>query len=364
MRLVANWCRLLKESVYYFGDLLGEDDKLYHGVNKRLMFQRVAKKFNLAMSTTTSHFVASKLLFGENENGICLILGKMFALEENNLFLDVSLFSDYPNEEERIIYGARLGFVDIIYRSVSHSEQVMALRLYQKMIDGDWYCKNEGLFSKKSQKCIMNMIECMMAADKLSGNDQYIQQLFECIIKNVGFGTKTIWINQHEAKQLMPELNSLFFETFVPFLRKYYKIKMKYCNLMSMRIKREELWSSSRQFQLYSPVYTVQNGNDWIELHFRCYKQFDAVKNAHVLMAKFELKKMPNAISSVRLYGGLWFPQIAFDRWDYCTLSHSKMSQGCPLFSLSKIQEIDLLEIQICFQLYRVYDQYDKRIKM
>jgi len=380
---IANWCRLLKECIYYFGDLLADTERLYHGINKKLMFQRVAKKFNLPMSTTTSYVIATK--FATND-GICLQLGKMFALEENNLYLDVSFFSDYPNECERVIYGGRLGFVDIIYNFVSHSDQVMSLRLYQKIIDGDWFTSNEVLFQKRYQYCIVSMIKFMMSLKenmqlKYNENDLYIQQLFECIVQNVGFGTKTIWVNEDECNKLVPELHEIFFNKFMPFLRKHYKIRMKYGYLMNMKIKRDELLSSSRQYQLYSPAFKFQldasnlvtspHGQqqkhvepEFIELHFRCYKQYDQVKNEDVLMAKFEVKSFPKWISSVKMYGGLWFPQIAFDRWDYCTLSHSKLSQGCPLFSLSTIQDIDTLRIEICFQLYRVYDQFGKRLKV
>merc|ERR1712157_624188 len=98
-----------------------------------------------------------------------------------------------------------------------------------------------------------------------NGADLYIQQLFECIVQNVGFGTKTVWINEGETNKLQQELNQLFFNKFLPFLRKYYKIRMKYCNLMN--IKRDALLSSSRQYQLYSSEYKFKiNQNDQIEL--------------------------------------------------------------------------------------------------
>eukprot|EP01083_Nonionella_stella_P260099 887304_1 len=165
------------------------------------MFERVAKKFNLPMSTTTSDVVAKTFA---TQNGICLHLGKMFALEENNLYLDVSFLSDFPNEKERVIYGGRLGFVDIIYNAVSHADEVISLRLYQKIIDGDWFTKNDHLFSKKYQNIITQMVHQMMGGNAKAKSDLYIQQLFKCVTDNVGFGTKTIWINQEECSKLLP----------------------------------------------------------------------------------------------------------------------------------------------------------------
>ena len=107
---IANWCRLLKESVYHFGDVLDEQDIVYHGINGKWMFQRVATKINVPMSTTTSRHVVTRHMNGlksltldvSDGNGVCLALGKMWSLEENNLVLDVSAFSDYPNEEEQV----------------------------------------------------------------------------------------------------------------------------------------------------------------------------------------------------------------------------------------------------------------------
>ena len=168
---IANWCRLLRESVYHFGGALGDDDTLYHGIGRQWMFQRVATKFNVPMSTSTSRHVASRWMNGVNGlnavnegEGVCLALGKMWSLEENNLLLDVSAFSDYPNEREQVLYGGRLGFVDLIYNGISHGDEVMALRLFQKMIDGDWFSLNRDLFQRKHQQGVLQLMRTMRQA--------------------------------------------------------------------------------------------------------------------------------------------------------------------------------------------------------
>ncbi len=74
----------------------------------------------------------------------------LFALEENNSYLNVRFFSDYPNEYEQVIYGS------IIYNGLSHWDRLMSLRLYRKLIDGDWFsnndnwdCINDGMYDEE-----------------------------------------------------------------------------------------------------------------------------------------------------------------------------------------------------------------------
>eukprot|EP01084_Bolivina_argentea_P281646 481924_1 len=52
---IANWAKLLTESVQCYGTALkrGKKHKYYRGISKRFQFEMIAMRFNLPTSTTT-----------------------------------------------------------------------------------------------------------------------------------------------------------------------------------------------------------------------------------------------------------------------------------------------------------------------
>ena len=129
---IANFCRLLKEAIFCFGDAFTDRSRLYHGINCKLMFNKVDFSFNIPISTTIKYSIAPHTA----SSGICIKFGKPVS-NQKNYYLDVSDISQFPDEKERIVYGGEpLGFLDIIYNGQSHSEHIMSLRLYQQIIEG------------------------------------------------------------------------------------------------------------------------------------------------------------------------------------------------------------------------------------
>merc|ERR1712025_160151 len=94
-----------------------------------------------------------------------------------------------------------------------------------------------------------------------------------------------------------------------------------------------------------------------LALTFRCYHKMDPATDCMVLKGEFMMKPFSNRIGAVRVSGGIWFPQIAFDKWDFCTFTAQKLSKGSSLFPLLRLNKIakNLPVIaKICFQIKEI----------
>eukprot|EP00485_Elphidium_margaritaceum_P004961 CAMPEP_0202692072 /NCGR_PEP_ID=MMETSP1385-20130828/6555_1 /ASSEMBLY_ACC=CAM_ASM_000861 /TAXON_ID=933848 /ORGANISM="Elphidium margaritaceum" /LENGTH=762 /DNA_ID=CAMNT_0049347545 /DNA_START=24 /DNA_END=2309 /DNA_ORIENTATION=+ len=164
MSQIANFLRLLKESVWCFGDVLSDKQRLYHGLNEKLLFSKCNIAFEVPVSLTAKYSMAQKL----DKHHMILKMGKMLhhtlQQEQNVLHFDVSNFSAFPVEKERIVFGANLGLVDVIYDGASHLESIMSLTLYQQIMAGQWFyrSKNSVYFKKKYQRKIVKFIRTMI----------------------------------------------------------------------------------------------------------------------------------------------------------------------------------------------------------
>ena len=179
---ITNWCRLLMESVYCFGDVLkneydhndnkeneNDDDeeyKLYHSIDCKLSFERMDFQFDLPVSMTKKLDIIVRNKHNlDDSNDITLQLEKMYNKDICNFYLDVSNLSQFPVESECIVFGAKLGCTDIIYDGLSHNDYVMSLRLYQKIICGEWFNNDKyQLLHDKYQRRIMKMANSMINA--------------------------------------------------------------------------------------------------------------------------------------------------------------------------------------------------------
>eukprot|EP01084_Bolivina_argentea_P253041 424941_1 len=197
---IAQFLRYLKESIWCFGDVLSEKQRVYHGINRKLSFPKCNIIFDRPSSCSTKYLVAQKI--DNQSTNIVLKLGKVLANEHNMVYLDVSNFSYFPAEKERIIFGGTLGLIDIIYNGASHSDSILSLTLYQQIINGKWFNdKNNIFYKKKYQRKIIKMISNMINYDiEHNVHNKYMQQLFECITR---YNTKTmVWFNKKECEKL------------------------------------------------------------------------------------------------------------------------------------------------------------------
>jgi len=384
---IANWCRLLMECVYCFGDVLinqGEEVryfgrkwlektgeikyKLYHNINCKLAFERMDFQFDAPLSMTSN---LQMVCDAKQDEMITLQFEKTHNRDICNFYLDLTDFSQFPAECECLVFGAKLGCTDIMFDGLSHDHYIMALRLYQKIICGEWIDVNSGsptkttgagnLADEKYQRRVMKLIKQMLnLSENQHYKDRYIPYLFASITKNVSFGRKVIWLNTDECEQvLLPQLTQLLFHAFAKYVRSAYGIETKFCNVLQMRVDVEkQLSKSSRKRTICSKEYRyrIRGNGDEIVLHCRCFKQFSKVKQQDMFNAYLGIKSLPKSVSMLKVYGGLLMPQMQFEKWYYFYLSHKQLNNGGALFSVNKLKDVKLLNVKICFQVWNVLD--------
>merc|ERR1712130_560399 len=249
---------------------------------------------------------------------------------------------------------------------------------YEQMMRGRWFTANGIDYKNKIlQRRICKMMEnMMMQMDKNKNKndehcmdlidiggftnyiDPYIQSLFESVTKHLP--KRTIWLSK-ECKLLLPELQSILINDFVPFLKQTFGIKSKYAHVQNWAVSIKHLRMTQRQNPLKSAPFDhlhifsskvnaqkkieenavlsleefeqmKQPKDVLIRFGFRCYKKKNMFKG------EFVCNELPQKIECVKVLGGLYFPQIDFIKWDWCTFS-SKLSKGSSLFALSRICE-------------------------
>ena len=226
--------------------------------------------------------------------------------------------------------------------------------------------------------------------------DPYTQSLFECVTKHVL--KRTVWINK-ESERLSPLLKTVFINDFVPFLKRSHGINSKYAHTDSWTVNKEHLLMTDRQRPLKSKQYnhveiwhrddtlnaaeenteheegqevvsqdvmrkesepmslkefrrlkakkevevTVTDEDVLVTVGFRCYQKYDALKKKQMFKGEFYVLDLPPQIESVKLLGGIWFPQIPLSKWDWCCFSKQKTSnESHPIIADNQSQPFPL----------------------
>ena len=356
---IANWCWLLMEAVFLFGDALTEKNKLFHAVDCLLSMHRLDFQFDLPLSMTTSLPVLLKTKrFASDTNCVCLQL--QTQLREQCVF-DLSHISSFPAECERLVFGAKLACTDLIFDDRSHAAYVAALALHQRTISGHFFGDDEGddgMLHDKYQRRVLKLAKHMMANMKRSRPKlDYIPFLFASITKNASFGRRVIWLNETECTKLLDSLRQLMFQDFVRHTATAFGMTTRVCRVLTFAVKVEALAFSSRKHTICSSEYRQKlkgqaAAHEDIVLHCRCFTQFSDVKSDEMFNLYFDIKSASKSVSTLKIYGGLSMPQIAFEQWKYAHLSARKPNAGGALFSVKRIKHLKNLEIKVCFQVW------------
>jgi len=399
---IAQFLRYLKEAIWYFGEVLSEKQRLYHGIDCKLAFSKCSISFDIPSSFSSKYVMAQRMMEAQN-NGVVFKLGKVLNNEHNMVYLDVTNLSVYPADKERLIFGGNLGFVDILYDAASHSDDVMSLTLYQQILAGKWFASNSDnkkvmYFKKKYQRKVMKLIHNMIHYEHSHAvHNKYMQQLFEAITlsmkphsngnqndnqnanpfavdnqtNNKTNKNKTAWINQKECEKLLPELYTLLFDKFISYLLQH-RVSVKYAFCMEMNLSVPHIHDSSFKKSLYSKKYKFSvcsnksaEHDEKCSLHFRCYKKYDAQKQEDMFRGFIATQhKLPKSVSKIELKYGLHFEQLHFDKWDSCTLTNSQLYKGSSLFKMQQLHNLDTLNVKIAFQVRAVYDANGKLVQL
>eukprot|EP01084_Bolivina_argentea_P064147 117027_1 len=160
------YSRFLFAAIESFGTQMSENDKVYHGLNKLMVFDRFTAYFNQPVSTTMDRITALKFA---GTNGIIVTLKRgtsTMVLSQNQYehkatypkYLDVAWLSAYPEEKERLFYGENLVFqiADIYEMSTknTYKSSLYRFNIFQRMV------KNHNVnWDEISKKCIIKLVE-------------------------------------------------------------------------------------------------------------------------------------------------------------------------------------------------------------
>ncbi len=74
------------------------------------------------------------------------------------------------------------GFIDIICNGHSYSEQIKSLKVWQQIINGNWFTNNKELMKTKYQRRIIKFMNSPMNSSNSNySNNNYIMELFKNI---------------------------------------------------------------------------------------------------------------------------------------------------------------------------------------
>ena len=104
--------RALFVAIHYYGERMTPKTVVWHGVSRKMKFESFAAYFECPTSTSTSKSVAQGF---SGPDGMILKLKSKFK-SSCSIMLDVSLFSNYPDECERLFVKETLIITDVMMR--------------------------------------------------------------------------------------------------------------------------------------------------------------------------------------------------------------------------------------------------------
>eukprot|EP01083_Nonionella_stella_P147450 465214_1 len=133
-----HFARCLFEAVEYFGQEMDSELRVFHGLQAQMKFDKFTAYFNTPISTTKSNDVARTFC---QDDGIILALKSGVDTDKfkRPKYISVAWLSSFPQEEEKLFYGAHVVFmIDNIYyikdsKWKSLSEEVSVFNKLQKL---------------------------------------------------------------------------------------------------------------------------------------------------------------------------------------------------------------------------------------
>ena len=157
---VANWCRLLTESIMFWGKTMTKKQEFYCGLTARLVLRSLNQRFECPLSTTRSWDAAQ--LFTEDHQGVIL---RIKGANARTRYFDVAPISAHSQEEESLFIGSTIQITDIFaynevtgkWESLKPKYFVSALAMLEQIYKGhfiDGKAKVRNLLLKLVQTAI------------------------------------------------------------------------------------------------------------------------------------------------------------------------------------------------------------------
>ena len=143
---IANWCRLLRECVMFWGKTMKKKDVFYCGLTGRLVLNSKHQRFECPLSTTKSFDIAQR--FTDGATGAILMLKRGSG---KTRYLDCSRISQFSSEEERLFMGSTLKIKGILicngdtgkWEHLKPKGLVSALTMFETIYNGHFIDGND-----------------------------------------------------------------------------------------------------------------------------------------------------------------------------------------------------------------------------
>ena len=194
----VHWAKYLKECVDCFGTELEKRQILYHGVDQMMVLKAVDVRFNGPTSTTTQWGVAVN--FASSNGTIIELANHKYGSVK---YFDCACFSDYPSEEEKLLFGTRR-FIQImnlwdVQSATDYAPWCTALRIFENIFIRSAFLSQR--ISKSDIKSIRVMIESINNPN--TALPEYILAMFNhCRSKTkiIQIDTNVLWNDEYLSK--------------------------------------------------------------------------------------------------------------------------------------------------------------------
>ena len=252
--------------------------------------------------------------------------------DSQSLCLDLSLFSDFPLEEEYLVFHTFVGVKDLIIKRLHHDQWVKILRFWHRLSEGKFFkhmIENETI-SRNDQLCICAMIQNVILTNKSKKYDhripQYMQQLF-----NVLSGSGCFWIIESEYDVLVPRLrkyltNSPKASPYLTHLDTVKNIPSRGAQTFEWKINpndtlklfgKDHPWLKSEEYR----IYLHNKRDDYLSFHFECQNK----AKSGLFRCRLHLDEKPKYVTRLSFGNGLFCQELQFDNYTFGELTEQRL---------------------------------------
>eukprot|EP01083_Nonionella_stella_P218432 783298_1 len=333
------WGQALMVAIQCYGQKMNEKMSFYHGINTELVFANFIAYFNCPTSTTAQLSVAS--LFASDRGIILRLCGKIKGGGKTK-FMNVSWFSDYPNEDERLLYGYhnQLEILSIYGSSLNYIAFIRALKVFDILTDPNTGAALSNKYAhlgdshKRRKYCDYLLSMTKKAVDIEQYNQDIEQQKQNKKLKRKKWTTKEVpqymmnMFNYFVIRQTAIEFDLYRLQELNHPLEKYFVIHQKsvgkmdgndYCFNFKILLK---LFPNATTFTLdfgYEALETthfeflcqcVSNAVNTAPINIVEFKGIEPKEGVKTLVKKMKAKYFSNGLYSIKLRG--FFKSVQF----------------------------------------------------
>merc|ERR1712013_767343 len=220
-------------------------------------------------------------------------------------------------------------------REISHGEHVMAMTLFGQLTSGKWLPTLSSAAKGRTKSFVSASVQKTLTALLRAQRVRL---------------PRTAWLMRSQCAKVSPALNRE--------LRALgsSNVRVRDADSVSMSLSVRDIIASSFKRSLYSERCTVRGTE--CALHFRCYKKGEMFGG----FIATQKNVMPSNVSRIELRYGLYFAQLAIQKWDRCTLSNAQLYKGSSLFKMELLKGVETAHIEIAFHVMAVYDARGNRM--